>query len=111
MNALKDLLCENNSLSLTRAIALFGYLLFGVASLYMIITGTTWPDYATFAAYTGGAGAALQLGNKAINSKWNSADGSYKPIENKKVIDATSQNPKEDKDPDIVIPRTLIDKK
>ena len=84
--------------------------------------GVTWPDYSAFAAYTGGAGAALQLGNKAINSKWNSADGSYKPIESKKIIDATASTVvnavaaapaqvKEDKDTDVAIPRSNVDKK
>lgn len=122
MEIVKDLLYENNELSLTRAIALFGYLLFGIASVYMIAMGVTWPDYSTFAAYTGGAGAALQLGNKAINSKWNSAVGSYKPIESKKIIDAAASTVvnavaaapaqvKEDKDPDVVIPRSNVDKK
>ena len=74
---LKDLFYENDSLSLTRVIAFGGFATFTVGSLYLMITHTTWPDYAVFASYTGGIGSALQLGNKFINSKYNSLPGSY----------------------------------
>ena len=74
---LKDMFYENDSLSLTRVIAFGGFASFTIGSLYLIITNTTWPDYAVFASYTGGIGAGLQLGNKFINSKYNTLPGSY----------------------------------
>ena len=72
-----DLLYENDSLSFTRAIAAVGYVAFIVASFYLMITGKHWEDYAIFASYAGGGSAALQLGNKFVNSKYNSAMGTY----------------------------------
>lgn len=70
-------LYENGELSLTRVIALSGFVLFALGSLYLLINNIDWSGYSTFAGYTGGGGAALQFGNKFINSKYNSAPGSY----------------------------------
>lgn len=79
---LKDLFYENDTLSLTRVIAFGGFATFVAGSLYLMINNVSWPDYAVFASYTGGIGSALQLGNKFINSKYNSAQGSYEPTNN-----------------------------
>ena len=46
-----------------------------------MLTNTNWESYAIFASYAGGGSAALQLGNKFVNSKYNSAIGSYETIE------------------------------
>ena len=70
-------LYENGELSLTRVISLSGFILFALGSLYLLINNIDWSGYSTFAGYTGGGGAALQFGNKFINSKYNSAPGSY----------------------------------
>ena len=76
-----DLFYENGSLSFTRVIAATGYLAFIVGSFYLMLTNTNWESYAIFASYAGGGSAALQLGNKFVNSKYNSAIGSYETIE------------------------------
>ena len=72
-------LYEDGELSLTRVIALSGFILFALGSLYLLINNIDWSGYSTFAGYTGGGGAALQFGNKFINSKYNSIDGGYEP--------------------------------
>ena len=77
----KGMMFENDSLSLTRAISVTGYLAFILGSIYLMINNINWDGYATFAGYTGGGGAALQLGNKLVNSKYNSAVGSYETKE------------------------------
>lgn len=78
---LTELFYEDNALSLTRLIAFGGYLLFAVGSLYLLVNNINWNGYDIFAGYTGGGGVALQFGNKFINSKYNSAPGSYAPNE------------------------------
>lgn len=37
----------------------------------------TWGNYETFATITGGGGAATQVANKLINSKFNTPLGTY----------------------------------
>lgn len=77
MNMLK----ENGEYSLTRIFAVIGYISFMIASGYLIYNGKTWGNYDTFAALTGGGGAATQIANKFINSKYNTANGEAgKPI-------------------------------
>lgn len=76
---LKDLFYEDGSLSLTRVIAFGGYFLFAAGSIYLLINNIDWGGYTTFSGYTGGGGAALQFGNKLINSKYNSIEGGYEP--------------------------------
>ena len=76
---LYDLFYEDGSLSLTRVIAFGGYFLFAAGSIYLLINNIDWGGYTTFSGYTGGGGAALQFGNKFINSKYNSIEGGYEP--------------------------------
>lgn len=76
-NLIQAMFYEDNSLSLTRVLAFGGYLLFVIGSLYLLIHNIDWSGYNTFAGYTGGGGAALQFGNKFINSKYNSVQGGY----------------------------------
>ena len=75
---LKMALFENNQLSLTRLLALGGWVLFAVVSVYMVINQIEWNDYSTFGMLSGGGGAATQVANKLMNSKYNSAPGTYK---------------------------------
>lgn len=77
----KGMMFENDMLSLTRVLSVTGYLAFLLGSIYLMINNISWDGYATFAGYTGGGGAALQFGNKLVNSKYNSAVGSYEPKE------------------------------
>jgi hypothetical protein len=83
---LKDLLYENDSLSLTRLMSVVGYLLFAGCSIFLMITGNTWSDYATFASYTGGGGAVLQVANKYVNSKYNTPTGTS-DNQKKEIVD------------------------
>ena len=79
INIIKMALYENNELSLTRLIAVASWLLFAVVSIYLVAFNITWADYATFASITGGGGAATQIANKLMNSKYNTATGSFEP--------------------------------
>lgn len=72
-----DMFYENESLSFTRVIAATGYVAFLLASFYLMITNGHWDHYDLFASYAGGGSAALQFANKFVNSKYNSAIGSY----------------------------------
>lgn len=74
---MKMALYENDSLSLTRLLALGGWILFAGVSVYMVINQIEWNDYSTFGMLSGGGGAATQVANKLMNSKYNSAPGSY----------------------------------
>lgn len=90
---LKDLFYENDTLSLTRVLAFGGFASFIGGSAYLMINNITWSDYTVFASYTGGAGLALQFGNKFINSKYNSLPGSYEDANNNGVPDAVEPKP------------------
>ena len=76
-----DFLKEKGEYSLTRILAVVGFLSFLVGSVYLIYKGQTWGNYETFATMTGGGGAVTQIANKLINSKYNTAQGEAgKPI-------------------------------
>lgn len=77
----KGMMYEDDMLSLTRVLSVSGYAAFLIGSIYLMVNNITWDGYSTFAGYTGGGGAALQFGNKLVNSKYNSAIGSYAPKE------------------------------
>lgn len=77
----KGMMYEDDMLSLTRVLSVSGYAAFLIGSIYLMVNNITWDGYSTFAGYTGGGGAALQFGNKLVNSKYNSAIGSYSPKE------------------------------
>lgn len=72
------LLYEGGALSLTRVLVVAGWLAFLAVSLYLVWHGASWQNYETFASLTAGGGAATQIANKFINSKYNSALGSYR---------------------------------
>lgn len=76
-----DFLKEKGEYSLTRILAVVGFLSFLIGSIYLIYKGQTWGNYETFATMTGGGGAVTQIANKLINSKYNTAQGEAgKPI-------------------------------
>ena len=77
MNIVRMLLYENGEMSLTRTLAVIGWLAFLVVSFYLVLMHTGWQNYETFASLTGGGGAATQIANKFINSKYNTAAGGY----------------------------------
>ena len=104
---MKDLFYENDTLSLTRVIAFGGFATFTVGSLYLMITNTVWADYAVFASYTGGIGSALQLGNKYINSKYNSMPGSYDDANGDGIPDAIETAVKSAKEKSEAIAKTV----
>lgn len=90
---LKDLFYENDTLSLTRVLAFGGFASFIGGSVYLMVNNITWPDYTVFASYTGGAGLALQFGNKFINSKYNSLPGSYEDANSNGIPDRIEAKP------------------
>lgn len=77
MKYIKMLLYENGELSLTRVIAVIAWAAFLAVSFYLVWTAQAWANYDTFAFMTGGGGATTQVANKLINSRYNSAPGSY----------------------------------
>lgn len=77
MKYIKMLMYENNELSLTRSLAIVGWIAFLAVSVYLVLEHQYWQNYDTFASITGGGGGAIQVANKLINSKYNSAPGSY----------------------------------
>ena len=66
---------ENGVLSLTRVIVALNYVLFIIGTAYLILTGTTWGNYEVFCVVTATGGAATQIANKFLNSKYNSPLG------------------------------------
>ena len=88
-----DLFYENGQMSLTRILAAIGYLIFAIGSFYLMINNIRWDGYETFAIYTGGGGTALQFANKFINSKYNTASGSYETVDQERISKSIKQNP------------------
>lgn len=74
---LMELFYENDKPSMTLLLAFMGYFIFSIGSLYLLFNNIDWAGYVVFASYTGGGGAALQFGNKFINSRYNSISGGY----------------------------------
>ena len=74
MDKLIETLKEGEFISLTRLLTTLGYVVFLGLSLYLAITGKTWGNYGEFAFATGGA-ILVQLGNKYVNSKYNTPLG------------------------------------
>lgn len=74
MLKLLETLNEGGVLSLTRLLPVLGYITFLLVSIYLAMTGKTWGNYGEFSLATGGA-ILVQLGNKFINSKYNTPAG------------------------------------
>ena len=66
---LMGLLWEPEGPSLTRALSVFSFISFVLASVYLMVSHTTWMHYETFAAITGGGGLGGQVANKFMNNK------------------------------------------
>lgn len=101
---LRGMFYENGLPSFTRVLALLGYITFIIGSFYLMIKGIHWEDYSIFASYTGGGGVALQFANKFIDSKYNSAIGSYQQKdygECKTIPQSNSSSCSNCKDPNI----------
>lgn len=83
---LLEMLKENGTYSLTRVLPTIGYSVFILVSIGLAIFGKEWGNYPEFAMATGGA-IIVQLGNKWINSRWNSEPGKAgKPYDAKEHI-------------------------
>lgn len=65
---------EGGVYSLTRVLPAIGYVVFIIVSIVMAFTGKHWANYGEFAMATGGA-VLVQLGNKFINSRYNTQVG------------------------------------
>lgn len=82
MNSIKDfllkLICSGDgNISMLKFLAFFGYFVFSIGSLYLLVNNINWDSYPIFASYTGGGGAVLQFADKFMDSKYNSMPGSY----------------------------------
>jgi hypothetical protein len=73
----KGLIYENDEPSLTRVIAIVSEAVFLGVVIYLVVTGLSWSHFDTLAYVAGGGGLGTQVTNKFINSKFNSASGSY----------------------------------
>ena len=74
MKSLLDSLKEGEVYSLTRLLLLLGYVTFLVVSVILAFMGKNWENYGEFAIACGGS-ILVQLGNKYINSKYNTPIG------------------------------------
>lgn len=75
MKIIKTILTEDGTYSITRIGSATLTVAFLLASFYLIFRGQTWGNYDSFAMFCCGGGVAGQLGNKFINSKWNTLQG------------------------------------
>ncbi len=73
----KSLLYEAGQLSLTRVLTIASFALFAAGTGYLLLSAQTWQHYDTFATLTAGGGLATQLGNKIVNSRYNSDQGQF----------------------------------
>lgn len=74
MRKFTEMLKEDGVYSLTRVLPTIGYLTFLVVSVTLAAVGKRWDNYGEFAMATGGA-VIVQLGNKWINSRYNTPQG------------------------------------
>lgn len=74
---LTDLFCESGEVSLTRVLTALYFVLFASVTIYLVLKAEIWSCYDVFATLAGGAGVAGQVGNKFINSKYNTAPGRF----------------------------------
>lgn len=74
MEKFTEMLKEDGVYSLTRVLPTLGYIIFILVSLGLAVFGKYWPNYGEFAIATGGA-IIVQLGNKWVNSRYNTPAG------------------------------------
>lgn len=70
-----EILKEGGVYSLPRILSFVAFAVFVLVSLAMIVTGKTWSHYDTFAYITGGVPMGAVIGNKYVNSKYNTPMG------------------------------------
>lgn len=80
-NFFDQILMENGGFSLTRIIIISSFALFSAVSLFLLFTNLTFDYYETFAYITAFSFTGGGLGNKFINSKFNSVQGGYESVE------------------------------
>lgn len=68
---------ENDSASLSKILTFLYFLLFAGVSIYLAAYNISWSSYEVFALIAGGGGTAAQISHKFINSKYNTAPGSF----------------------------------
>lgn len=73
-NIIKNLLTNNDKISLTRLIAITAWLAFLTASAYLIITGKEWAHYEVFTTFTAGGACLTRLSDKYLNKKFDRGD-------------------------------------
>ena len=71
-NIIKNLLTDNEKVSLTRLIAITAWLSFLIASAYLMITGKEWVHYEVFATFTAGGACVTRVADKYLSKKYNS---------------------------------------
>lgn len=69
-----EMLKEGGQYSFTRVLIALGYAMFLLVSLYLAVLGKHWDNYSSFALATGGS-ILVQMGNKFVNSKYNTPLG------------------------------------
>ncbi|MDO4920911.1 MAG: hypothetical protein Q4E64_03670 [Phascolarctobacterium sp.] len=74
MRKFTEMLKEDGVYSLTRVLPTLGYIIFLLVSVALAVTGKEWRNYGEFAMATGGA-VLVQLGNKWVNSRYNTPQG------------------------------------
>lgn len=72
---IRELMCDNGQPAPNRFYPALAFFFFLAVSSYLAIKGQTWQHYETFSAITGGGALAYLLGNRLINSKYNSEVG------------------------------------
>ncbi len=72
---LQMMLYENNKLSLTNFIIFVSFASFILVSLYLLVMQIRFEYYSEFSTMTAGGGMVTKLGNKFINSNFNSPRG------------------------------------
>lgn len=73
---------EAGQWSFTRISAAILLLVFIAVTIYLVVSKFTWGNYETFAFVTVLGGTGSQIGNKFINSKYNTKPGEVgKPLE------------------------------
>lgn len=78
---LKMLFYENGTASLTKVLTALYFVLFAAVSIYLVLNSEVWQNYEVFATFAGGGGAAAQISNKFINSKYNTVTGGFNSVD------------------------------
>lgn len=80
-NFIYDLFYENGNASMTKVLACYGYFIFTIITLYLVLTDQTWAYYSEAGAYLAGSATALVAGNKFVDSKYNTIQGGFGTVD------------------------------